>query len=713
MNALARAAATRPRRILLAVLLLALVAGAVGSTVDKHLEPYAPTAPPGSDSETARDRFVAAAGVDPEGGLIALIPAEGRPRSAETRVKVRRVSALLAADPAIAAVGPPPGAQPPAAISKDRRTLALVAAYEPDASGTDEQEAARRLIDRLEPLGVELGGSGVTWAQGNDTTVEDFRTAELLSFPLLVLLSLWFFRSGVAALVAAAFGGLAIVAGMFILRALSEVTFVSIFALNIITALGVGLAFDYCLLVINRYREELTRGDAPAQAIAATMQTAGRTVLLSALTIVAAFASMLVFPDRALKSMGIAGAAVTVAACVLALAVLPAALVLLGHRVYGLAPRRLRRAAERESRPLDEGLWYRLTHAVIRRPVLFAGAASAVLIFLALPALRLEITQGEATSVPKEQSAHRVADALREDFAPTYATSPIRVVLTGVDDRQAETYGGILDDLEGVAAVAPPRPLDAQTISIDVIAAAQPLSQEAQDVVERIRGQPAPGDVAVGGDSAILKDGKASLAERAPSAFAIALGTTLLALFVLTGSVVLPLKAVLLNLLSIAATLGLMVLIFQDGRLEGLLGYESQGGLILVIPPFVAALCFGLATDYGIFVLSRIKEQVDAGRGDPEAIAIGIERTGRVVTAAALLFSVAVGALATGRMLSAKEAGVGLAAAVLIDAMIVRTFLVPSLMVLLGRANWWAPAPLRRLSERFAERDAAAVRAPR
>lgn len=696
-DALARLAQRRARPIVALAVLVAVLAALLGSSVSEHLQPYAPTAPAGSESDRASERFVRASRVDPAGGLIALIPAEQGPRSPAAIAKLRRVEGILTADPAIATAGPPPGARGPAAVSRDRRRLYVVAGYRPGTSLRDQQEAAHRLIPKLERLSVTLGGSGVVWAQGNETTETDFRTAELLSFPILLLLSLWFFRGGVAALVAALFGGLAIVAALFVLRLLGTATFVSIFALNVVTALGVGLAFDYCLLIISRFREELGAGHPPGEALRRTLGTAGHAVLLSALTIAASLAAMLVFPDQTLSSMGAAGATVTLAACVLALVVLPAVLFVLGERINGLSPSWLRRRRERETRPLHRGAWYRIARAVIRRPVLFATASSVVLLALGTSALRLNLTEGEAELVPADKSGHVVAAAVRRDFAPAHATQPLRVVATGAREAELGAFARRVAALPGVAHVDPPRPLSTRTAVIDVVPRDPPLSRDAQELVRDVRATETPFAVAVGGDTAILLDSKDSLRDHIPAAAGIALLATLVAMFALTQSVVLPLKAVVMNIVSIAATLGLMVLIFQDGRLESLLDYESQGGLILVIPPFVAALSFGLATDYGIFVVSRIKEQVDAGVPDRDAIAIGLERTGRVVTAAALLFSVAVGATVTGHMLPAKQAGLGLVIAVMIDAMIVRAFLVPSLMVLLGRANWWCPPPLRRL----------------
>jgi uncharacterized membrane protein YdfJ with MMPL/SSD domain len=677
--------------------LVAVVAGVGGGGVSGYLEPYAPTAPPGTQSGAAAARIEAATHAAADGGLIAVFRTDGPPNGAAVRARIRAVERTLATDPTIAAVVTAPGAR---ARSGSRGLRYVVAQYKPSVSARDQQDAARRMLRRLRPLGVQLGGSGVVWAQGNDVTTADFRRAELISFPFLFLLSLWFFRGAAAALVSAAFGGLAIASSLLVLRVLGSLTYVSIFALNIIVSLGVGLAFDYCLLIINRYREEIAGGRDAQGAVETTLRTSGRAIAFSALTVAAALSSMLVFPDKSLSSMGIAGAAVTFSSALLALCVLPATLFLLGPRINALSPAWLRRTAERESRPLRAGGWYRLARLVTRRPAVFGLAASTALVLLALPALRINLTQGAANLLPQDRSGHQVDDILRDRFTPRYASTPIRMAVAGPPSAALRRYAARLGRLDGVVLASTPRPLDRHTSEIDVVSRSDPLSASSQRLVRAIRRTSPPLPSAVGGESAILVDSKASLQDHLPAAIAVALASTMLALFLLTGSVVLPLKTVVMNLLSISATLGVMVLVFQDGRLQGLLDYHGQGGLILTIPVFVGALAFGLASDYGIFVVSRIKEHVNSGATNSDAIAIGMERTGRLVTAAALLFAVAVGATVTGHMLPAKEAGLGMVAAVCVDAMIVRTFLVPSLMTLLGRANWWAPPALLRLAER-------------
>jgi uncharacterized membrane protein YdfJ with MMPL/SSD domain len=531
----------------------------------------------------------------------------------------------------------------------------------------------------------------------NRQVEHDLRTAELYAFPLLLLLSLFFFRSLVAALLPLLVGGLAIVGTLFVLRAASELSSISIFALNVATGLGLGLAIDYSLFIISRYREEIARTGPGLEAMRHTLATAGRTVLFSSLTVAGALASLLVFPQRFLFSMGIAGFFVSLLAAAIALTVLPAVLTLLGHRVNTLAPGFLARRAEREARPLQEGFWYRLAHVVMRSPRRTAVAAATLLVALGLPFLGVKFTAVDAQVLPGSASARQVDDALRAQFPP-YRDAPITLTVAGdraVAARAVETASRQTN----AAAVSAPRRLPDGSYQIDVISKSSPLSHETQELVRDLRDLP---DTLVTGTTAHYLDLQASLGSHLPLALAIVAVLTFAVLFAMTGSVVLPIKQLLMNELALGAMFGLLVLIFQQGRLEGLLGFTSQGGLEAPQLLLLFAVVFGLSTDYGVFLLSRIKEARDTGHTETEAIAVGLERTGRIVTSAALLFAVAFGAFLTSRIVITKELGLGTAAAVLLDATIVRALLVPALMRLLGRWNWWAPRPLRRLHARLA-----------
>ena len=470
------------------------------------------------------------------------------------------------------------------------------------------------------------------------------------------------------------------------------------------TGLGLGLAIDYSLFIVSRYREELARlgAGAGAEALRRTMSTAGRTVAFSAVTVIAALASLLVFPQRFLYSMGIGGMIVAFVAATLALVALPALLALLGPRVNALSPERWRRAGERDARLAHEGFWYRLSRGVMRRPGRVAVAATAVLVVLGLPFLRIAFTGFDAKVLPKSATARQVSDALDRDFAP-HRASPITLAVDAPRTAapQVRALAGEIRHLPAAAAVTAPRPLNGATWQLDVISREGPLSTRSQDLVDRIRNARTPLHVAVQGQTARFIDQQASLGSHLPLALLLLAGTTLLVLFAMTGSIILPVKALVMNLLTLSAAFGILVFVFQDGRLESLLSYSSLGGLDSTQPILLFVIAFALSTDYAVFLLTRIKEARDAGAGERESVAIGLQRTGRIVTAAALLFCVAIGAFATSEIVFIKELGVGTALAVLIDATIVRALLVPSLMAMLGRWNWWAPRPLRRLHERF------------
>jgi RND superfamily putative drug exporter len=586
---------------------------------------------------------------------------------------------------------------PQAFVSRDGRATFVAATLR---SGAGEQDAADRLRDRIEGQpGVTLGGAAIAQQAVGKQVQEDLARAELLAFPALFILSLLIFRGLVASILPLVVGGIAIVTTFLAIRVVNAgAVGMSVFAINLVTGLGLGLAIDYSLFMLSRYREELARSGPGVDALRATMTTAGRTVLFSALTVAAALASLLVFPQRFLYSMGIGGVIVAIVAAAAALLVLPAILATLGRRVDALAPARLQRAPQAES----AGFWYRLSRGVMRRPGRVALSTATLLIVLGLPFTGIRFTGIDPTVLPHGAPARTVDEALRTEFPPN-ETSPITLAMTAprAAAPQVERYAASLRALPGVARVDAPRPVAPGLWRVDVAARGATLSRSAKDLVRDVRARPAPFPVEVGGGTAEFVDRQASLAAHLPVALAVVAATTFTILFLMTGSVVLPVKALLMNLLSLSAAFGLLVLIFQDGRLESLLAYTSQGALESTQPVLLFAVAFGLSTDYGVFLLGRIKEAHDGGLETREAVAVGLERTGRLVSAAALLFCVAIGAFATSQIVFIKELGVGTALAVLIDATIVRALLVPSLMALLGRWNWWAPRPLRRLHARI------------
>jgi RND superfamily putative drug exporter len=375
---------------------------------------------------------------------------------------------------------------------------------------------------------------------------------------------------------------------------------------------------------------------------------------------------------------------------------------MLGPRVNALAPRFLQRRAERDATQVEAGFWYRLSRFVMRRPVPVATISAAALIALGIPFLSIKFTWVDAQVLPTSASAHRVDDAMRSDFPP-FRDTPIRITVDGDRPGATAAFVSEVERDRGIAAVGRPQQLGGGVTTVDAIAKGPFISDAAKSTVQRIRDLPSPpgATVLVSGATAHFIDLQSSLEAHLPVALTIVVGATLVILFLMTGSVILPVKSLVMNVLNLSAVFGILVLLFQHGNLEGLLGYASQGALEQTMPILLFAVAFGLSTDYAVFLLSRIKEARDNGASDSESVAIGLERTGRIVTAAALLFSIAIGAFATSQIIFLKENGIGTALAVLIDASIIRALLVPSLMALLGKWNWWAPRPLQRLYKRI------------
>jgi RND superfamily putative drug exporter len=562
------------------------------------------------------------------------------------------------------------------------------------------REAAGRVNLRLASIGgVAMGGTALATLQVNHQVQHDLAFSEKLAFPLLFLLALWVFRSVVAALLPIVCGGLTILGGLLVLRLVDLATPVSTYALNIVTGIGLGLAIDYSLLLVSRFREELVRLGPGPDAVRRTVATAGRTVAFSSVTVAAAIATLAIFPLGYLRSMGIAGGLVAPLAGLISLTVLPALFVLLGGRVNALSPRRWRQSVDRAARG-GRGGWYRFARALMRRPVPVAIGASSLLVVLALPFLSIRFTGVDASVLPPRLSSRVVDTALRRDF-PSTTVAPVYGVLHGTK-AEARDYAAAVR----APVVLEPRPLAPRTWEVVASSGKPFLDTASQHLVRQMRAL--PGNALVGGSTAQFLDQKQVLRTRLPLAALLLAAVTFALLWAATRSVVLPVKALLMNLLTLSATFGILVAVFQDGRLEGLLDYRGQGALELTQPVVLFAIAFGLTTDYGVFLLTRIKEAWDTGAPNREAVAVGLERTGRIITAAALLFCVAVGAFATSQIIVVKEVGIGIAIAVLIDASIVRALLVPSLMAILGRWNWWPssqPAGHERQRRRAASRD--------
>ncbi|HEY2479789.1 MAG TPA: MMPL family transporter [Solirubrobacterales bacterium] len=676
---LASIATAHPKRLGLLALVVFVVVAVIGSAAPGSFDVSRAFTDPGSDSTHARDQIEAASGQTAEPVVIALVDAA--PGSA----KVAGVANRLEADPGVAQVTRPTAGSP--LVSRDGQSSLVAATIRTSASETD---VAERLMDDFSgEAGVELGGNAVASTQVSEQATTDLATAELIAFPLLALLTFLFFR-GVAALLPLAVGATTVLGAFAVLRAVNETLAISPFALNLVIGMGLGLAVDYSLLSVSRFREEIGRGADPPQALVATLRNAGHTVLFSAITVAAALACLTVFPQRFLVSMGIGGIVVALVAAAATFLVLPPLLILMAPRLGKVTPK-----------PAGQGRWYGLAKWVMRRPALVAVGAAALMCVLAAPTLGLNWTGVDATSLPSDQSARTVFETSQREFPEADAT-PVFIAADApqADGGRVASYARSLAAVEGVDEVPRPAYLGGGVWRVEADVPGAPSSDSAQRVVGGLRDVGAPFPAPVGGSAAELKDSQAAVTNSVGLALALLVILTCTALWLMTGSVVLPVKALLMNFLTLAAATGIVVFVFQEGNLVSLFGAEAQGGIEQTDYLVMAAIVFGLSTDYGVFLLTRIKESRDRGASDDEAIAHGLERTGSVVSAAAVLLAIALGAFVTSGMVFLKELGLGAAMAVLLDAFIVRALLVPSLMKLLGGANWWSPRPLRRLHER-------------
>ncbi len=709
MNSLANLLSRRPWRVVAIAVAFFAVAVMIGGPLTGNLS-SAGFEDPSAEFVAARDTIRHASGVNPNPGVIALVSPGSDVRTGEGRQAVDTAAATIRKDPDVGQVVTAFDGGGATLISKDG-TQSYIAVFMKPISDDAAGDAAKRIRDSLESQPVKVGGADAVGDEVGTIIGEDLAKAEMFAFPIIFLLSLWVFRGVIAALLPSLMGGLVIFGSFLAIGLLNEAMTLSVYALNLAIGLSLGLAIDYSLLIISRYREEMAaRGGPGRDALAATLRTAGKSVLFSAITVAAALAGLMVFPQRFLFSMGIAGVMVALIAAAIALLVLPAVLILLGRRINSLAPKSWRSRSEHADEQLTSGFWYRLSNAVMRRPGPVAAVTAIVLIVVALPAFGIKFTSVDASVLPTSATSRQVADTLASDF-PEDRSQPVYIAITAPDSPEAEAaladYSQRLAELPNVAGITPAAVVGPDTWRIDVYGVENGLTDPAQQLVRDVRATPAPFPADVGGLAASFVDQKASLAAHLPYAILLIAAVTIVALFIMTGSVILPVKAVIMNLLTLGSTLGILVWVFQDGRLEGLLNYDSVGALDLTQPILLGAMAFGLSTDYAVFLLSRIKEAHDAGMDTREAVAVGLQRTGRIVTAAALLFAVAIGAFATSQITLIKELGVGTALAVLIDATIIRALLVPSLMALFGDWNWWAPRPLRRLHEKigFSESD--------
>jgi uncharacterized membrane protein YdfJ with MMPL/SSD domain len=614
------------------------------------------------------------------------------------------------------------GTGAPQLVSEDRRSTYAVLTLTGDEDA--RTEGLERIEDELAVPGLEiqLGGGTTINRDINDRVGADIARAETISMPILAVLLVVIFGSVAAASLPLAIGITAILGAFTALRAFSMVTDVSIFAVNIVTITGLGLAIDYGLFMVSRFREEIGRQPDTETALARTMATAGRTVAVSGVTVAISLAGLLIFPQVFLRSMGFGGMSAVLVAMLAALTLLPALLAMLGPKVDALSVRPwLRRVFHRAPRVMteDQGAFARIAHSVMRRPVVYTVVVTAVLLFLALPFLRVQFGGIDERALPAGTESRVVTETIASDF-PAREDGPFDAVVTLADPVDSPAGGTALqayvDAVAAVPGVAGATIVDAAggTAHVDIAYGGDPLAADARDLVGDLRAVPAPdgGAALIGGQSAELTDLLDSLASLLPWMALIVVATTFVVLFLAFGSIVLPVKAVLMNVLSLGASFGALVWIFQDGHLSGFLNFTPTGFVEATQPILVLAIVFGLSMDYEVFLMSRIREQYDLTGDNTTAVATGLQRTGGIITSAALLLLVVIGAFSLSGITFIKMIGVAMLIAIVVDATIVRILLVPATMRLLGRANWYAPGPLGRLYARYGIRESDGEAAP-
>lgn len=704
MNRIANLTWKHPKLVLAAVAVFVLVAAVAGKDVESHLK-AAGFADSASESEQATVLLRDSLGYNPNPAIVLVVrdPDGGKLDTTDpaVRAEVARLSRETARVEYVGRVlnplrNPREGAR---LIARDGESVAI-AAY---LSTADIEDAGGYAAEGVEPLlassslDVAMGGFAPGFNETNDQTREDLTKAELIAFPILALLLLFVFRGVVAASIPLLLGVISIVGTLLVLRIMSSFTDTSLFALNIATGMSLGLAVDYALLLVSRYREEIERGGASREAHRRTVQTAGRTAVFSGLTVAAALAALIVMPQRFLYSMAVAGASVAVLSSLMAILVVPSLLAVLGSRIDALSIRRGPAVSD-----TSDG-WYRLARGVMRRPLAVALASSALLLAAAAPLLWTTLTGPSAEAVPPDQPSAKAYDYLEAHY-PRDVTEAVTITLDGdAGPAQLAGFRQRIEAIEGVAGGAPFVPVAEQVAFANFALTGPALDPDTQDVVHEIRALDPPTATAtlVSGNTAGFIDQKQSLIDHAPLVVGIVILTTLVILFLLTGSVLLPIKTLVMNSLTLGATLGILVLAFQEGWLEGLLDYTGPNAIEVTSLVFLFAVIFGLATDYAVLVMARIKERYDLGDSNEEAVAIGVGRTGRVITAAALAIAIVFLAFSVSSVFFVKQIAIGMAFGVMLDATVVRALLVPSLMRLFGEWNWWAPRPLRRLQERF------------
>jgi uncharacterized membrane protein YdfJ with MMPL/SSD domain len=599
----------------------------------------------------------------------------------------------------------------PGMVSTDKHAVQVLISLAGDgqAQQSDNNDLVMPALKKTRgDMSADLAGPWSVYTGVNETVSADLAKAESITLPIVLILSLLIFGSLVAASMPVLVGAISVLGGLAIVRLITTFTEVSVFSINVISLLGMGLAIDYALFVISRFREELALlpeddPHASRTAMGITLRTAGRTVLFSGFTVAAAMSALLVFPQNFLRSLGYGGIAAVLVGVATALTVLPAVLILLGRRIdAGRLPWRRGRAVSVDT---EHGAWARLAHAVMRRPAVVIVLVTGALLLVASPFLGVKWGSVDYRVLPPDHPAHVAAVKLNQQFGQEKSSA--NILLESTAKTEVASYVAQARQVPGV--------LDLRTVEVKggvtllrATWAGNSQTGASRQVVEDLRDVPGPnGDhVLIGGTSADTVDLLSSIQRHLPWMLGIIAAVMLVLLFLAFGSIVLPIKAIVMNLLSISASFGIITWIFADGHLQGLLGYTSTGFLDATQPIFMLAILVGLSMDYEVFLLSRVREQWDKTHDNTEAVAVGVQKTGRIITSAALLLAVVIGGFSTSGIVFMKMIGVGMLVALLVDATIVRALLVPATMKLLGRWNWWAPGPLPRLWERYGIREA-------
>ncbi|AXI77019.1 MMPL family transporter [Peterkaempfera bronchialis] len=687
----------RHRRWVLAVWGVVLVAGVL---IGGRVFDSAGTGTPAAGSESARGSALVAA-ADPAAGTVTAVVDGPRVDDPAVRSAVTSAARAVAALPGVVSVsdaydGSTAGTAGASALrAQDGRASLVVVRM---ADGTVDREV-NAVSARLDGIGqaasgarVTVGGDLVLSQEVKQQTAQDTTFGELVTLPIVLIVMVLVF-GGFAAASLPLIGAVASVGGALLaIFGFSRIMTLDTSVLPIATVLGLGLSIDYALLMVNRFREERGRGASVTAAVERTSATAGRTVAFSGVTVAVALSGLFVFTSPVFRAVGAAGVSVVVITVAAGLTLVPALLGFAGHRIrapVGPVP--------------DDGFFARTVRRVQRRALPVALAAVALLVAAGAPFLTARAHTAGADVLPASFASRSVADTVQQRF-PQQIPAPVTVVVEA-PQQQAQRYARQVAELPGVSGVRPAQQVAGNLSTVDVLVAGDPQGARAQSVVGELRDHRGGLRTWVTGDAASVVDFKQEIAHRGPIAFALVACGTLLLLFLMTGSVVVPVKALLMNVLSLGCSLGALTLVFQHGWFSGLLGFTPAGGLESYIPVLVFSFAFGLSMDYEVFLLSRIKELRDEGHSCARAVELGLQRSGRIINSAALLMVIVFAGFAAGQMLMIKEMGIALAVAVAVDATLVRCLLVPAAMSLFGEFNWWAPRPLKWLHGRVGLRE--------